>query len=78
MTYLHYPCLNTLPLKLLMPHIESTLSILRDRGDGGDSQKVMQTMLPSTSATLMVVLTMHLSEELARFVHGECCEVAMH
>ena len=54
-----------------MPHTVSSLSILRDRGDRGDSQKGIQTMPPSTSATLMVVMTTHLSDGLVRDVHGE-------
>ena len=67
----HYPCLATRPHRLLLPHAVSSLSILQDRGDGGDSQKNIQTMPPSTSATLMVVMTTHLSDGLVRDVHGE-------
>jgi hypothetical protein len=72
----HCPCLITTPRTLVLPHAVSSLMILRDRGDGGDSQKSIQAMQPSTSATLMVVLTTHRSEESARFVHGERREVA--
>ena len=55
----------------MLPHTVSSLSILRDRGDGGDSQQGTQAMPPSTSATLMVVLTTHQSEGLLSVVHGE-------
>ena len=48
-----------------------------NRGDGGDSQQGVETMLPSTSATLIVVLTTHLSEGLVRVVHDECHGVAV-
>jgi len=61
----HCPCLVTRPRRLMLPHTVSSLSILRDRG-GVDSQQAIQTMPPSTSATLMVVLTTHRSEGLAR------------
>ena len=67
----HCPCLVTRPRRLVLPHTVSSLSILRDRGDSGDSQKAIQTMLISTSVTLMAVLTTHPSEESARLVHGE-------
>ena len=70
-TTLHYTCLITSPYTLLLPHAVSSLSILRDRGDGGDSQQGFQTMPLSTSATLMVVMTTHLSEGLVRDVHAE-------
>ena len=70
-TRLHCPCLVTSPGRLVLPHTVSSLSILRDRGDSGDSQKAIQTMLISTSVTLIAVLTTHLSEESARLVHGE-------
>ena len=70
-TTLHYPCSITTPCMLLLQHAVSSLMILRDRGDGGDSQQGFQTMPPSTSATLMVVLTTHLSEGLVRDVHAE-------
>ena len=70
-TTLHYTCLITSPCTLLLPHAVSSLSILRDRGDGGDSQQGFQTMPLSTSATLMVVMTTHLSEGLVRDVHAE-------
>ena len=72
----HCPCLVARPRRLVLPHAVSSLSILRDRGDGGDSQKGIQAMPPSTSATLMVVLTTHQSEGLVRGVHGERHDVA--
>ena len=67
----HYLSLVTRPRRLVLPHTVSSLSILRDRGDSGDSQKAIQTMLISTSVTLIAVLTTHPSEESARLVHGE-------
>jgi hypothetical protein len=70
-TRLHCPCLITSPGRLLLPHAVSSLMILRDRGDVSDSQQGIQTMPPSTSATLMVVLTTHPSEGLVRDVDGE-------
>jgi hypothetical protein len=70
-TRLHYPCSVTTPCTLLLPHAVSPLMILRDRGDVSDSQQSIQTMPPSTFATLMVVMTTHLSEGLVRDVHGE-------
>ena len=70
-TRLHRPCLNTCPRKLMLPHAVSSLSILQDRGDVGDSEKGIQTISPSTCATLRVVMTTHLSEGLVRDVHGE-------
>ena len=72
------PCLTTRPHTLVLPHAVSSLMILRDRGDSGDSQKAIQTMLISTSVTLMAVLTTHPSEESARLVHGERHDVAIH
>ena len=72
----HCPCLITRPRRLVLPHTVSSLSILRDRGDGGDSQQGTQEMQPSTFATLMVVLTAHRSEGLVRVVHGERHDVA--
>ena len=77
-TTLHYPCSTTTPCMLLLQHAVSSLMILRDRGDSGDSQKAIQTMLISTSVTLMAVLTTHPSEESARLVHGERHDVAIH
>jgi len=56
---------------LLLPHAVSSLMILRDRGDVSDSQKGIQTMPLSTSATFMVLMTTHLSEGLVRDVHAE-------
>ena len=76
--WLHSPCLITTPRTLVLPHAVSSLMILRDRGDSGDSQKAIQTMLISTSVTLMAVLTTHPSEESARLVHGERHDVAIH
>ena len=70
-TRLRCPCLSTTLRTLVLPHAVSYLSILQDRGDSGDRQKGIQTMPPSTSATLVVVLTTHLSEGLVRDVHGE-------
>ena len=70
-TTLHYPCSITTPCTLLLPHAVSSLMILRGRGDGGDSQQGTQIMPPSTSATLMVVLTTHRSKGLVRDVHAE-------
>ena len=70
-TRLHCPCLITSPGRLVLPHIMSSLLILRDRGDISDSQQGIQTMLPSTSATLTVVLTTHLSDGLVKDDHGE-------
>ena len=67
----HGPCSILRPRGLLLPHVVSSLFILRDRGDGGDSQKGTQAMRPSTSVTLMVVLATHRSEGLVRGVHGE-------
>ena len=75
-TTLHYPCSITTPCMLLLQHAVSSLMILRDRGDGGDSQQGFQTMPPSTSATLIVVLTTHLSEGLVRDVHAERHDIA--
>ena len=72
----HCPCLVTGPRRLVLPHAVSFLSILQDRGDSGNSQKGTQAMPPSTSATLMVVLTTHRSEGLVRVVHGERHDVA--
>ena len=60
--WLHSPCLITTPRTLVLPHTVSSLSILRDRGDSGDSQKAIQTMLISTYVTLMAVRTTHRSE----------------
>ena len=74
----HCRSLITTPRSLVLPHAVSSLFILRDRGDGGDSQKGIQTMPPSTAVTLMVVLTTHRSERLVRDVHGERHDVAMH
>ena len=70
-TRLHRMCLTTSPGRLVLPHTVSSLLILRDRGDVGDSQKGIQTMPPSTSATLMVVMTTHLSKGVVRDVHAE-------
>ena len=70
-TRLHYPCSDTTPCTLLLPHAVSSLMILRDRGDVSDSQQGIKTMPPSTSATLMVVLATHPSEGLVRDVDGE-------
>jgi hypothetical protein len=70
-TTLHYPCSITTPCTLLLPHAVSSLMILRDRGDVSDSQKGIQTMPLSTSATFMVLMTTHLSEGLVRDVHAE-------
>ena len=70
-TRLHCPCLVARPRRLESPHAMSSLSILRDRGDGGDSQKGTMAMRPSTSATLIMVLTTHRSECLVRLVHDE-------
>ena len=67
----HCPCLVTRRRRLVLLHAVSFVSILQDRGDGGDSQKGTQAMPPSTSATLMVVLTTHRSKGLVRVVHGE-------
>jgi len=67
----HCRSLTTTPRSLVLPHAVSSLSILRDRGDGGDSQKGIQTMPPSTSATLTVVLTTHPSDGLVKDDHGE-------
>ena len=75
-TKLYCPCLNRRPRALVLPHAVSSLSILRDRGDVSDSQQGIQTMPPSTSATLMVVLTTHRSDGLVRVVHGERHDVA--
>ena len=75
-TRLHFPCLSTTLRTLVLPHAVSSLAILRDRGDGGDSQKNIQTIPPSTSATLMMTLTTHRSEDLMRDVHGERHDVA--
>ena len=72
----HGPCSILRPPGLLLPHAVSSLFILRDRGDGGDSQKGTQAMRPSTSVTLMVVLATHRSEGLVRGVHGERHDVA--
>ena len=72
----HSPCLSTTLRMLVLPHAVSSLMILRDRGDSGDSQQAIQTMPLSTSVTLMAVLTTHPSEESARFVHGEPHDVA--
>ena len=47
-----------------------------ETGDGGDSQQIIQTIPPSTSATLIMILTMHRSEDLMRDVHGERHDVA--
>ena len=70
-TRLHYPCSDTTPCTLLLPHVVSSLMILRDRGDVSDSQQGIKLMPPSTSATLMVVLTTHPSEGSVRDVDGE-------
>ena len=67
----HCRSLTTTPRSLVLPHAVSSLSILRDRGDGGDSQEGIQTMPPSTSATLTVVLTTHPSDGLVKDDHGE-------
>ena len=72
----HFLCLATRPHRLVLPHAVSSLAILRDRGDGGDSQQVIQMIPPSTSATLMMILTTHRSEDLMRDVHGERHDVA--
>jgi hypothetical protein len=72
----HYPSLVTRPRRLVLPHTVSSLSILRDEGDSGDSQQGIKTMPLSTSMTLMAVLTTHPSEESARLVHGERHDVA--
>ena len=72
----HCPCLVTRPCRWVLPHAVSSLSFLRDRGNGGDSQQGFQVMPPSTSATMMVVLTTHRSEGLVRGVHGERHDVA--
>ena len=47
-----------------------------ETGDGGDSQQIIQTIPTSTSATLIMILTMHRSEDLMRDVHGERHDVA--
>ena len=70
-TRLHFTCLSTTLRTLVLPHAVSSLMILRDRGNSGDSQQAIQTMPLSTSMTLMAVLTTHPSEESARLVHGE-------
>ena len=75
-TKLYCTCLNRRPRELVLPHAVSSLSFLRDRGDSGDSQQGTQAMPPSTSATMMVVLTTHQSEALVRGVHGERHDVA--
>jgi hypothetical protein len=72
----HCPCLITTPRMLVLPHAVSSLSILRHRGDGGESQQAIQTMPTSNSATLVVVLATHQSEGLLRDVHGERHDVA--
>jgi hypothetical protein len=72
----HCPCLITAPRRLVLTHGVSSLMLLRDRGDGGDSQQAIQTMLLSTSVTLMVVLATHWSEGLVRVVHGDRHDVA--
>ena len=75
-TRLRYPCSDTTPCTLLLPHAVSSLMILRDRGDVSDSQQGIKLMPPSTSATFMVVLTTHPSEGLVRDVHAERHDVA--
>ena len=72
----HFLCLATRPHRLVLSHAVSSLAILRDSGDGGDSQQIIQTIPPSTSATLIMILTMHRSEDLMRDVHGERHDVA--